>query len=252
MRRGRTASTASLVAARRRTRHSSRPDAARARTTSAAPSPTASPTTAPTTTTTTADRPAHGPRPSPSPPTPICPSSRAPRPRRASWGRRPDRPTACSSTRSAPSARPCPSPSPQGVAYLSCAGTNFCAAAPNLNQVAFLGGSAWQAAGHHLGRAGHHGDRLHRAHLLHHDRRRGELVRLRREQRGPATSAPGGRPTRSRACPRHSASPPRAVPRCSTARPGPSRATSTPRASSTRSPAPRPRSASWSTATEPS
>jgi hypothetical protein len=38
-----------------------------------------------------------------------------------------------------------PSPSPQGVAYLSCGVSDFCAAAPNLNQVAFLSGSAWQA-----------------------------------------------------------------------------------------------------------
>jgi hypothetical protein len=38
-----------------------------------------------------------------------------------------------------------PSPEPQGVAYISCAGPGgFCAAAPNMNQVAFLGGSAWQ------------------------------------------------------------------------------------------------------------
>ena len=36
-----------------------------------------------------------------------------------------------------------PSPSPQGVAYLSCGVSNFCAAAPNLNQVAFLDGSSW-------------------------------------------------------------------------------------------------------------
>ena len=40
---------------------------------------------------------------------------------------------------------PAPSPSPQGVAFLSCASNGFCAAAPNLNQVAFLSGSAWQA-----------------------------------------------------------------------------------------------------------
>ena len=98
---------------------------------------------------------------------------------------------------------------------------------PNLNQVAVLNGSTWQAPGHHLGRAGHHGDRLHRAHLLHHDRRRGELVRLQRQHAGPATSGPGGRPTRSPACHRRSASPPRAGPRCSTATRGPSRATST-------------------------
>ncbi|HEX4126637.1 MAG TPA: hypothetical protein VHX67_03565 [Acidimicrobiales bacterium] len=41
---------------------------------------------------------------------------------------------------------PVPSPSPQGDAYLSCAvgGSGFCAAAPNLNQVAFLSGSSWQ------------------------------------------------------------------------------------------------------------
>jgi hypothetical protein len=32
------------------------------------------------------------------------------------------------------------------VAFLSCASNGFCAAAPNLNQVAFLSGSAWQAA----------------------------------------------------------------------------------------------------------
>jgi hypothetical protein len=37
-----------------------------------------------------------------------------------------------------------PSPSPQGVAYLSCGVSNFCGAAPNLNQVAFLGGSSWE------------------------------------------------------------------------------------------------------------
>jgi hypothetical protein len=37
-----------------------------------------------------------------------------------------------------------PSPSPQGVAYLSCGVSNFCAAAPNMNQVAFLSGSSWQ------------------------------------------------------------------------------------------------------------
>jgi len=39
---------------------------------------------------------------------------------------------------------PVPSPSPQGAAYLSCAAGGFCAAAPNLNQVALLSGSAWQ------------------------------------------------------------------------------------------------------------
>lgn len=38
-----------------------------------------------------------------------------------------------------------PAPSPQGVAYLSCASAAFCAAAPNLNQVALFNGSAWQA-----------------------------------------------------------------------------------------------------------
>ena len=37
-----------------------------------------------------------------------------------------------------------PSPSPQGVAYVSCGVSNFCAAAPNLNQVAFLDGSSWE------------------------------------------------------------------------------------------------------------
>jgi hypothetical protein len=36
-----------------------------------------------------------------------------------------------------------PSPSPQGEAYISCGVSNFCGAAPNLNQVAFLGGSSW-------------------------------------------------------------------------------------------------------------
>jgi hypothetical protein len=40
---------------------------------------------------------------------------------------------------------PVPNPSPQGVAYLSCAGTSFCAAAPTLNQVALLNGAGWQA-----------------------------------------------------------------------------------------------------------
>lgn len=37
-----------------------------------------------------------------------------------------------------------PSPSPQGEAYISCGVSNFCGAAPNLNQVAFLGGSNWE------------------------------------------------------------------------------------------------------------
>jgi hypothetical protein len=37
-----------------------------------------------------------------------------------------------------------PSPSPQGVSYLSCTSPGFCAAAPNLNQVALFNGSAWQ------------------------------------------------------------------------------------------------------------
>ncbi len=38
-----------------------------------------------------------------------------------------------------------PSASPPGSSYLSCAGAGFCAAAPNMNQVAFLDGSTWQA-----------------------------------------------------------------------------------------------------------
>ncbi len=37
-----------------------------------------------------------------------------------------------------------PSPSPQGVAYLTCAGATFCAAAPDTNQVALFNGSTWQ------------------------------------------------------------------------------------------------------------
>ena len=37
-----------------------------------------------------------------------------------------------------------PSPSPQGLAYVSCAGAGFCAAAPSMNQVAFFNGSGWQ------------------------------------------------------------------------------------------------------------
>ncbi len=37
-----------------------------------------------------------------------------------------------------------PSPSPQGVSYLSCASAGFCAAAPDLNQVALFNGSSWQ------------------------------------------------------------------------------------------------------------
>jgi hypothetical protein len=50
-----------------------------------------------------------------------------------------------------PLGTPVPSPSPQGVSYVSCAGpaagsgAGFCAAAPNLDQVAFLSGSTWQA-----------------------------------------------------------------------------------------------------------
>jgi hypothetical protein len=38
---------------------------------------------------------------------------------------------------------PVPSSSPPGVAYVSCSGAGFCAAVPNLNQVAPLDGSAW-------------------------------------------------------------------------------------------------------------
>ncbi len=43
-----------------------------------------------------------------------------------------------------PLGAPVPSPSPQGNAYMSCGAGNFCAAAPNLNQVAFLSGSNWE------------------------------------------------------------------------------------------------------------
>jgi len=40
---------------------------------------------------------------------------------------------------------PVPAPSPQGASFLACATPGFCAAAPNLNQVAFYNGMGWQA-----------------------------------------------------------------------------------------------------------
>jgi hypothetical protein len=46
--------------------------------------------------------------------------------------------------RSSPLGPAVPSPSPQGTAYLSCATATFCAAAPSVNQVAFLQGGHWQ------------------------------------------------------------------------------------------------------------
>ncbi len=108
------------------------------------------------------------------------------------------------------------------------------------------------AACHHLGRAGHHGDRLHRAHVLHHHRRRGQLVRLQRLPLGRQHRRLGGRqPDLVRVAVLLRRRRGRAI--------GLQRLELDPaerhrhaRASSTRSPAPRPPSASWSTATGPS
>ena len=87
---------------------------------------------------------------------------------------------------------------------------------PNLNQVALLQRVGVADAGDHSGRPGHHRHRLHGPDLLHDDRRRGQLVRVRRHG---LVGQPGrlgrGQPDLVRVA-RPSASPPRAGPRCGT------------------------------------
>ena len=161
------------------------------------------------------------------------------------------RPTACASPRSPRLALPVPSPSPQGVAYVSAPAPGFAPPRPTSTRWRFLSGASVAGPGHHPRRPGHHGHRLHRPTFC---------ITIDGEGNSFAYDGSGwsGNLGAWGAANQISCTSPVLLrgaeggPSVCNGDRGPSPAKPTARASSTPSRVPRPRSACWSTAAEPS